>query len=69
MKKKPCSTAKTTVSNKTLSGLVLDPYLETADTDTDNNYYPPRIIPSRFELFKERREKEDNLMQKMKKTE
>ncbi len=61
--------SKVFVSNKTLSGLVLDPYLETADTDTDNNYYPPRILPSRFELFKERREKEDNLMQKMKKTE
>ncbi|MBK8443448.1 MAG: M1 family metallopeptidase [Sphingobacteriales bacterium] len=61
--------SKVFVSNKTLSGLVLDPYLETADTDTDNNYYPPRIIPSRFELFKEHREKEDNLMQKMKKTE
>ena len=34
--------------------IVLDPLLETADTDRDNNYWPETREPSRFELFKGR---------------
>ena len=34
--------------------IVLDPNLETADTDNANNAWPPRPEPSRFELYKER---------------
>ena len=34
--------------------IVLDPNLETADTDIANNAWPPRPEPSRFELYKER---------------
>lgn len=34
--------------------IVLDPNLETADTDNTNNAWPPRPEPSRFELYKER---------------
>lgn len=30
----------------------LDPYLETADTDTSNNYWPSILKPSDFKLFK-----------------
>ena len=30
----------------------LDPRLETADANLDNNFFPPRMIPSRFELFR-----------------
>ena len=29
----------------------LDPHLETADVDTANNHYPPRLEPTRFELY------------------
>jgi len=29
----------------------LDPLLETADTDRSNNYWPPKPVPSRFEVF------------------
>ena len=32
--------------------VTLDPYLETADCDTGNNHWPPRIEENRFELFK-----------------
>ncbi len=39
---------------KEVSEIVLDPYMETADTDRNNNYWPPRREPSRFELFKRR---------------
>lgn len=36
---------------KELTGVVLDPYAETADTDRSNNYYPPQTQPTRFELY------------------
>ncbi len=32
----------------------LDPFFETADTDTGNNYFPPRHTLDRFELFQSR---------------
>ncbi|TVQ76934.1 MAG: M1 family peptidase [Flavobacteriales bacterium] len=37
---------------KEVTGIVLDPFLETADVDRNNNYWPPRMEPTRFELFK-----------------
>jgi hypothetical protein len=38
---------------KEVKRIVLDPYLETADIDTSNNYYPPKAQePDRFEVFK-----------------
>lgn len=39
---------------KEVSGIVLDPYFEVADVDRTDNYWPQRMIPSRFELFKRR---------------
>ena len=41
-------------SEKTLVQVTLDPFLETADTNTENNYYPPRPQESKFEVFKSR---------------
>ncbi len=38
--------------DKEVKSVVLDPYLETADTDTYNNSWPRNPKPSRFELFK-----------------
>ena len=32
--------------------VTLDPFLETADIDTGNNHWPPRIEENRFELYK-----------------
>lgn len=37
-----------------VTGVVLDPFHEVADVDRNNNYWPQRMIPSRFELFKQR---------------
>jgi hypothetical protein len=37
---------------KELTKIVLDPYLETADTDRSDNYYPSRSQPTRFELYR-----------------
>lgn len=42
-------------TEKDVESIVLDPYLEIADVNTDNNYYPPRESKSRFELFKQKR--------------
>ncbi len=42
-------------SPKDLSRVVLDPYLETADINLDNNVFPPKQAISRFELFRSTR--------------
>ena len=34
--------------------VVLDPYLETADVDRNNNYWPKRVEPTRFELYEQK---------------
>ena len=39
-------------TSKEVKQFVLDPYLETADVDVSNNYFPPRPQLSRFELYK-----------------
>ncbi|MGB0984671.1 MAG: M1 family metallopeptidase [Saprospiraceae bacterium] len=47
--------------------VVLDPFLETADTDRSNNYWPSRPQPSRFDLYKARsRRSGENGMQRAK---
>ncbi len=53
--------------DKEVASIVLDPYLEIADTDTSNNHYPPREKSSRFETFKQKRMKDrtrENPMQR-----
>ena len=52
------------VTDKEIVRLELDPFRETADTEDSNNFYPPKLIPSRFKLFKT--EKKKNPMQKLK---
>jgi len=49
------SVSKVFVMDKEVKEITLDPFLETADTDTGNNYFPPRQEKSKFELFKSRR--------------
>lgn len=39
-------------STKDVKEVVLDPFLETCDIDTSNNYFPNKPQPSRFEVFK-----------------
>lgn len=46
--------SKVFISEKELVRVVLDPHLETADIDRNNNHWPAQHRPSRFELFKER---------------
>lgn len=44
---------KVFVTDRPVIRISLDPYLETADVDTGNNYWPPKPQPTRFQLFKE----------------
>jgi aminopeptidase N len=39
--------------DKEVVRVVLDPYLETADVDRSNHYWPQRVQPSRFELYEQ----------------
>jgi hypothetical protein len=62
---------KVFAAEKEVVSIVLDPYLETADVDVNNNAWPSRHQPSRIELFKERQNgpQEENPMQRAKKME
>ena len=51
-------------TEKEVVNITLDPFLETADTDTSNNHWPPKAQPTRFELFKQRQYQRQNPMQR-----
>jgi hypothetical protein len=51
--------------DKEVSAFILDPFLETADTDISNNSWPRKVEPTRFNMFKESRINE-NPMQRSK---
>ncbi len=51
------STRTSLISAQRLVQVELDPQLETADTNRDNNYFPPRLEPSHFELYKQGKDK------------
>ncbi|MGH9841806.1 MAG: M1 family metallopeptidase [Blastocatellia bacterium] len=48
--------AKTVVTPKEIKAITLDPHLETADTDLNNNHWPPKPVKSRFQIFKEQQQ-------------
>jgi len=68
-KKNSEKVSKIFIFSKEVTNITLDPLLETADTDLDNNFWPPRLMPTRFEIFKGNRRwsSDQNEMQKAKK--
>ena len=42
---------KVIISKKEIVQFQVDPKRETADVDEENNYWPPRSIPNKFELY------------------
>jgi hypothetical protein len=59
---------------KEVISVELDPWLETADTDMNNNNWPPKLQPSKFELYKAKKygwgaDGKENPMQRLKKNE
>ncbi len=47
--------SKVFATDKVIKKINLDPYLETADIDRSNNYYPSQQQMSRFELYRQQR--------------
>jgi hypothetical protein len=52
------------ILNKELSNVKLDPFLETADVDMDNNYWPTKSEATRFQLYKQKKNNRDNPIQR-----
>ncbi len=47
--------SKVFTTSKVIRQIILDPYLETADIDRSNNYFPAQQELNRFELFRQQR--------------
>ncbi len=60
--------SKVFITEKEVESFKLDPFLETADTDLNNNSWPREIHPSRFKMFQENKMRE-NEMQRQKRAE
>ena len=60
---------KVFVMDQPVERITLDPFLETADTDLSNNVWPPQSRPTRFQLFKQRRQAPENPMQRQNRAE
>ncbi|MEZ6132731.1 MAG: M1 family metallopeptidase [Planctomycetaceae bacterium] len=56
------SISRLIMSEKEIASIEVDPHLETADIDRNNNHFPPKISKSRFKLYRESTPK--NEMQK-----
>ena len=68
-KKNSSQITKVFAFDKEVSSVELDPFMETADTDRSNNFWPPKMVPSKFELYKyknRRSRPSDNPMKKKK---
>jgi hypothetical protein len=57
--------SKVFILDKEIKSLRLDPFLETADTDLNNNSWPLELLPTKYQLFKQQQVKE-NPMQRQK---
>lgn len=55
---------KVFTTSSPLEKVILDPYFETADIDSENNKFPMEAAVDRFKLYKDRRPRESNPMQK-----
>jgi hypothetical protein len=55
--------SKVIATNKEIKSIALDPHLETADVDMENNFFPRRPVKSKFQIYKE--QKERNPMQEL----
>jgi hypothetical protein len=55
--------SKLIVSAKKVKQFSVDPLQETSDINMSNNYYPAKETESQFQLYKEQRQREQNLMQ------
>ena len=47
---------KVIATNKEIRSIALDPHLETADVELENNFFPRRPVKSKFQIYKEKKE-------------
>jgi len=40
---------------KEVASVDLDPFLETADTEVEDNYWPRKNVPSKFDIFEQKK--------------
>lgn len=55
--------SKILVRDKQVTSILVDPFRETADVDLENNSFPRRPVPSKFQLFKQQQQRQPNPMQ------
>ena len=60
--------SKVLILDREVISFRLDPFLETADTDLGNNSWPKQVLPTRYDLFKQKQTGE-NPMQRQKRLE
>ncbi len=65
-RKNPQAVSKLIMTTKEIEKLEIDPYLETADADVNNNHWPAKVVKSRFQLWKQKT-KESPMKQAQKK--
>lgn len=58
----PYKVRQMVVTSKEIKSVTLDPFLEIADANVENNYFPRRPVKTRLEMFKRRQSK--SLMEK-----
>ena len=56
--------SKLLITPKEIASVELDPRLETADADRNNNFWPARPAKTRFQIFKDKKEKNPMQLQK-----
>jgi hypothetical protein len=61
--------SKVLIFNKQVISFKIDPFLETADTDLNNNSWPAMVEPTRYDMFKEKQTVRENPMQRQKRVE
>ena len=58
------SVSKLLITPKEIASVEVDPRLETADADRNNNFWPSRPAKTRFQIFKDKKEKNPMQLQK-----
>ncbi|MBI1836863.1 MAG: M1 family metallopeptidase [Flavobacteriia bacterium] len=57
--------SKVLILDKELIAIRLDPFLETADTDLNNNSWPVQLEPTRFQLFQQKQLNENPMQRQL----
>jgi len=56
-RKNPRRVRKLLIVDEPIVAITVDPHLETADIDLSNNHWPPKVHKTRFQLYKETKDK------------